>query len=392
VAAFRRAHSDILCAAYRDLAEPLRQWDPQHLVSFRGGACGLPYGPSFAHIHGVAAPKHMDFLNPEGYNLQTGGVSTLTPADDLRRGGLVTLFYRFTSREKPVVWMEFGASVNGYNTVWQPDLVHVPPQALARQGEELRRFYEMFLESGARGAAPWWLPGGFRLGENSDFGVIEPDGSERPAARVMRQFLPRFAQVQHRPPTAYLDLDLEAHYADSWPLYSPQYLALVKAGKTPYLRTAGTGTTSATCPLVAVGGGPCTGHNPPLYLNAEFNRLELKLGDGPWQAVKGGEVLTAPAGAAVRCRASVGNLGEAAWLAPTGAKTAGRVYLAGREEYGLAFRAPIAADTAYLKDATVPEFVLMPKLTTGETRVSFEMNSAGRVYFGERRTVVLKGE
>ncbi len=389
VAAFRRAHSDLICAGYRDIAEPLRAWDPRHLISFRGGACGIPYRDAFAHIHGTAAPKHMDFMNPEGYNLKTGGWDTPTPDDDIRKGGLVTLFFRFTSREKPVVWMEFGYTVNGIQGSWTPERVHIDPEQLQNQKREYESFYRMFIESGARGAAPWWLPGGFRLGENSDFGLIEPDGSERPAVEVLRRYLPQFDRVRHLPATDTILFDLETHYPDSWPLYSQQYLDLVKAGKVPQVRTAGTDTDSATCPLTAVGGGEYNGHNPPLYLNAEFNRLEVKVGEGPWREVRGGETVEGAAGSHVLCRASVGNLGEAKWLAPRGDE-AGGVYLAGRAEYGLPFRAPITADTPYLGDAEVREFTLVPSLAAGDTRVSFELEARGRAYFGERRVVVFR--
>jgi hypothetical protein len=385
VAAFGRAFSDLISARYRDVAEPLRAWDPNHLVSFRGGACGIPGGGRFAHIHSVGVAKHMDFLCPEGYNLQHGW-AVATPPEDLRKGGLVTLFYRFQSREKPVVWMEFGFTVNGFHATWCPQMVYINPAELEKQRAEFEGFYRMFIESGARGAAPWWLPGGFRLDEGSDFGVLEPDGRERPAAEVMRRYIPQFATVQHQMPTRLLALDLEAHYPEAWQMYSAQYLAVVKAGEVPYLRTAGTGTDSATCPLVAVGGGPCNGHNPPAYLNAEFNRLEMKVGEGPWQEIRGGETLEAAAGTRILCRASVGNLGEAKWLAGSGQ---GRVFLAGRKEYGLEFQAPIAADTDYLKDADVPPFVLVDALRA-DTAVSFEMLAQGRSYFGERRTVRLR--
>ena len=94
-------------------------------------------------------------------------------------------------------------------------------------------------------------------------------------------------------------------------------------------------------------------------------------------------------GAPVRCRASIGNLGEARWLAPRPNLTQGGVYLAGRNEYGLEFKAPIVTDTDYLADATVKEFTLIPSADKSVT-VSFEMQAEGRAYFGERRTVTLK--
>lgn len=394
VAAFRRAFSDIISAHYRDIVMPLREWDPHRLISFRGGACGIPEGTRFAHTHSVGVARHMDFLNPEGYNLQTGGWAKPTPPDDIRRGGLVTLYYRFISREKPVVWMEFGFTVNGFHQVWSPELVHIKPERLELQRAEHEAFYAMIIESGSRGAAPWWLPGGFRLGENSDFGVMEPDGAERPVCEVLRRYQPLFDTVEHRPPTRVIHMDLDAHYADAWQRYSTEYLEAVQAGEVVHLTTAGTGTNSATCPLTAVGGTEYNGRNPPQFLNAEFNRLEVRVGDGDWREVRGGETLEVPPGVAVQGRASVGNLGEAAWLAPQGEDDAGRVFLVGRREYGLEFRAPIIADTPFLDDAHVAPFTLIPPggpdRPTGNFSVSFEMAAAGRAFFGERRTMTLQ--
>lgn len=388
VAAFRRAFSDAISEGYRDIVTPLRAFDLNHLISFRFGACGIPNQHRFAHAHSVGVAKHIDFMNPEGYDLKTGGFASPTPPDDIRKGGLVTLYYRFVSREKPVVWMEFGYSVNGFHREWKPELVHIDPQELANQKAEYESFYSMFIESGARGAAPWWLPGGFRLGEQSDFGVVNEHGSERPVCQVLRKYLPRFDKVEHRAPTTYIDLDLDHHYPDAWTTYAPEYLRLIETGERPYLRTVGTGTGSATCPLTAVGGTEYNGHNPPVFLNAEFNSLEMRAGNGAWRPIRGGETVEVAEGQPVRCRASVGNIAEAAWLAPKGDEDGG-VHLAGRAEYGLEFTAPIQADTPFLKDATVEEFVLVPK-ARGETQVSFEMMTRGRAYFGERRTVSLK--
>ena len=42
--------------------------------------------------------------------------------------------------------MEFGYTVNGISTEWQPELVHIKPEQLQKQADELRNFYAMFLE------------------------------------------------------------------------------------------------------------------------------------------------------------------------------------------------------------------------------------------------------
>lgn len=396
VAAFRRAFGDRVGREYGRMARALRAYDPNHLIAFRGGACGIPSGQAFAHIHSVGVAKHMDFLNPEGYNLQSWEWKSATPADTIRKGGLITQYYRFVSREKPVVWMEFGYTVNGIGRAWTPQLLRIAPESFEVQRQEYESFYAMFVESGARGAAPWWLPGGFRLGENSDFGLVEPDWAERPAMGVVRSYLPRFAEVEHPAPTRDIRLDLDGHYPDAWEIYSAEYLAAVQAGEVPGLSTAGTGTDSTTCPLTAVGDRPYSGSNPPIFLNAEYNRLEVRIGDGPWRELAEGDAIDLAPGEVLSCRASVGNLGEAAWLAPAGTDAAGRVSLAGRAERGLAFRAPIATDTPYLGDATVEPFVLLDRSTVpdalagGPVTVSFEMSSDGRAFFGERRTVTVR--
>ena len=387
VAAFRRFFSDVMSQKYGHTARELRKFDPKHLISFRGGGCGIPYRERFAHIHSVGVAKHLDFLNPEGYSLMTHGWGKPTPGDDIRKGGLITLYYRFISREKPVTWMEFGYTIRGMRRAWTQDMLHNSPIELARQRQEYEHFYKMFLESGARGAAPWWLPGGYRLGERSDFGVLDADGVERPVCEIIRRYVPQFANVEHKPPTAHIDVDLDAHYPDSWSLYSDQYLKLIQAGEIPCVRTDGTGTDSANTPLVAVGNVPCNGHNPPKYLNAEFNSLEVF--DGRvWREAKDADTVKAERGARILCRASVGNIAEAKWLAPRAGLTKGGVYLAGRREFGHEFRARIRADTDFLRDADVPTFTLVPSLATQVT-VSFEMLADGRTWFGERRTVVI---
>ncbi len=385
-AAFRRFYSDHVGQAYGRVIRQLRRFDPNHLVTFRFGACGIPDGARFAHAHSASVAKHVSFLCPEGYNLQTEGWGKPTPADEIRKGGLVTLYYRFLSREKPVVWMEFGYTVNGIHGEWKTGREKIDPQQLANQQAEYENFYRMFLESGARGAAPWWLPGGFRLGEASDFGILNPDGSERPACEVVRRSHREFSRIgdlawmppmpgkdhdSNRPTIA---LNFDAHFADAWQTYAPRYLAAIEAGTLPSLKTAGSGTTSADCPLVAVGGTPLTGHNPPAHLNAEFNSVEVRTSsDGPWREIQSGELVELGPGETLRCRASIGNIAEATWLAPRPGPSIepGKVYLECRAG-DKTVRVPIAESTPYLGDAVVREFVV-PQVAKGGEIVSLRM-------------------
>jgi hypothetical protein len=53
----------------------------------------------------------------------------------------------------------------------------------------------MLRESGADGVFFWWYPGGFRLNENSDFGIINPDGTDRPVTQVIRRLGAEFLEA-----------------------------------------------------------------------------------------------------------------------------------------------------------------------------------------------------
>jgi hypothetical protein len=329
----------------------------------------------------------------------------VAPPGDLRKGGLVTLYYRFLSREKPVVWMEFGYTINDMHPHWKTSDVQIPASQLADQRTEYDNFYHMFLESGARGAAPWWFPGGYRLDERSDFGLLEPDGTPRLACEVLTWAFPKFAEVPKTSCVASADsqpaitLNLDAHYPDGWRLYSDEYLKAVKAGHVPLLRTDGTGTTSADCPLLAVGDTPLSGHNPPKHLNAEFNTVEVSVGDSPWRETRRGEKLMIARGKPVRCRASVGNTAEASWQAVGKSGEPGVVYLTGRlEPSAKTIELPLAAETPYLRDAKIAEFAL-PSAADSQT-LALQMcvvrvkpdGTKLPIPFGERRTIVLQAE
>ena len=79
------------------------------------------------------------------------------------------------------------------------------PKKLAFEGRYYADFYRMMIESGADGVFFWWYPGGFRLGENSDFGIINPDGTDRPATTVIRSEGPAFPQSAQTRQTGLLD-------------------------------------------------------------------------------------------------------------------------------------------------------------------------------------------
>jgi hypothetical protein len=174
VAAYRRFLDDWLAESYGEVVKDIHSVAPHQFVSFRmtGASDGAwdGDGPSY-QFEGLA--RAVDFLAPESY----GEVGTISGDNDI----LFRITYgRSIAPEMPIIWAESGMSVwdNSANTDDQNDL--------GSQGEYYHRFYALSTQSGADGIFWWWYPGGFRLGENSDFGLINPDGTDRPATKSVR--------------------------------------------------------------------------------------------------------------------------------------------------------------------------------------------------------------
>jgi len=375
VAAYRRFMDDLMSRKWNDATRKVRALDPNHLVSFRQGNT-LPHDFAF-----TATPKHIDFICPEGYSIPLG-------EDGYDASGFITRYVHFTTGGKPVLWSEFGKSVWGGKQM-RPD-----PAAIATQGEYHHQFYRMVLESGANGTAPWWWPGGYRVNEKSDFGITNPDGTPRPSAALIRKYAKQMKAAHAYPkPDTWMTIDRDANAGGYWYLTfnsgKDAYRDARRQGKHLGIRTAGTGTDSATCPLVAVGNAPYTGKNPPKYLNAEFNSLQFRDANGHWVDVENGAQLEVPKNAPVVIRASVGNTQEAKWLTPASANgKPGAVYLASTEDSSVKVRVPIPADAPSLSDADFGEVTLTPGIAE-KTTVVLQMTAEGRAWFGEKLRLVL---
>ena len=200
VAAYRRFLDDWLAETYGIPARKIRALAPHQSVSFRMTGASDPLwddGGESYQFEGLA--RAVDFLSPESY----GQVGT-------RDGDLAIPFRvaygRSVAPHEPVLWAETGLSV------WNRSLDADDPDALATQGADYAKFYDLARSSGADGVVWWWYPGGFRFGENSDFGLINPDGTDRPATAVVRREGPRFLAAPAPPaPDIWLDYDRDQH-------------------------------------------------------------------------------------------------------------------------------------------------------------------------------------
>ncbi len=374
MAAYRRFMDDLTSRKWNRATRRLRQIDPIHLISFRQGNT-LPHDFAF-----TGTPKHVDFMCPEGYSIRPDGYYA---------AGFITRYVHFTTGGKPIVWSEFGQSV------WDSHRMSPSAKRILAVADYHEMFYRMVLESGANGTIPWWWPGGYRVGERSDYGIVNPDGTPRPAAQLIQKYGPKMKNARYWPaPTTWFTIDRDAHAGGYWHVCfgsgRDAYRDAVRSGGNLGIRTTGTGTTSADTPMIAVGNQPCTGHNPPKYLNAEFNEVLVWDADGQWVDAEEGIVITVPSGKAVRCQISVGNTQEATWIAPReDLNQPGSVLLQTTSQSEVNGRWPLPTNTPYLADADFGEFVLADGITR-PTRIELRMVAEGRTEFGEIRSFILK--
>ncbi len=376
MAAYRRFMDDLMSRKWNQAQRRLLAIDPHHLIGFRQGNT-LPHDFTF-----TATAKHIDFISPEGYAIEQS-------EQGYYAAGFITRYVHFLSRGKPVLWAEFGKSI------WDGQRMEPSRDAARDTAEYHDMFYRMVLESGANGTAPWWWPGGYRVGERSDYGIMNPDGTERPAANLIRHYAPQLkAQRTWPPATSWLTLDRDQHAGGYWHACfntgRDAYRDAVRQGGQLGIRTAGTGTDSANTPLLAVGNKRCNGHNPAKYLNAEFNYVQIRDVTGQWVNVNEGDTVTVGRNGPILARVNLGNTQEATWLAAErGNLQTGDVLLATTAASQRQGQWPLAESTPYLADAAFDDLELARDVTQ-RTRIQLRMVAHQRCSFGEIRSFTLQ--
>lgn len=377
-AAYRRFLDTLLYERYGAARRAIQEADPRHLVSFRMAEAGnptfhwdkaIPY--DFAYLGGA-----VDILEPEAYG-RIGDWEKVKP------GRFEYEYARWAAPERPLMWAEMG------NNAWVESRMQAPADRLAFQSEYFTHFYRMLIESGADGVFFWWYPGGYRVGENSDYGIIEPDGTDRPVTRVIREQAQAFLNgPDAKPVDQWVAVDRDAHPDGIGAIYDAlkeAYWRGVAAGKTPGLTTAGTGSTSADCPLVAVGNVPCNGNNPPKYLDGFFDTVEYRNGDGQWVPVPRGGTVEAPRGAAFSLRVGLSNLGEARWL--TEGSGAVHVLISAAGETA---KKPLPNPMGKFDSCLLEFSKAFDPARDKELEVSLTLEAEGRTAFGPKYTIMLK--
>ncbi len=375
VAVYRRFIDDYLNKRYNHACGVLRNLDPNHLLSHRvgyGGTGSLGAVTPMAYDP-ISGAKHLDFTSPEGWGLRRDWMQ-------FKSAGFITAYCRYAGNGKPVFWSEYGLSLHP----------SYKPEDYEHQAKIHEWLGHMVLLSEAHGDASWWWPGGYRVNENSDYGIIHPWRAPRAAATGLmdnaRDICAPRDRLKNR---RVITIDRDAYVqglAGAWQEFGDRYSEMVSQEVGVDVTTQGMGRTSADVPLRAVGGGEYTGVGPVQFLNAEFNVIYAQVGDAACTAV-GDEAILVPAGMQVKLRASVGNTGDAEW--PASSRRGGQVILVAETPKGDA-EAAISTYCPRYGDVSTKELVL-PVFERGTHTIVLHLAIKGRLKtFGERATITLK--
>ena len=261
VAVYRRFVDDYVSRRYGCAKRLLRGLGCRQLLTARAGygGSGSVWANPCLPVDLASGVMHLDFISPEGWGLN-GEV------DRFYEAGFITAYARGMSDGKPVVWLEFGGSIG------------MEPQAVdyENQARLYDNFFELFLKSDVAGCFAWWYPGGFRVEEGSDMGVVNPDGTWRPAGERIQACANRFRREVGLP-GAWKGREVN-RFADArglsalWDAWRNVYREETRAGAIEEIRPQGFKKRTTAMPLVSVGGVPFDDPAPLEWVNAEWGR------------------------------------------------------------------------------------------------------------------------
>ncbi len=304
----------------------------------------------------------------------------------MNKVGFVNRYLSYALENKPFMWNEYG-----YGGPWGEHTRHLDGEDIEYQHEYVEMVNSEAYKNGANGIAPWWFPGGLRASEKTDFGITTPEGTLRPSGESVRKYgeLYRSNPPERPDPDRWYTIDMDAHSGGLWHITNTHgadaYEKATKDGRVLGVKTAGTGTSSADTPLLAVGNTKYNGTNPPKYLNAEFNWFKIKTGDGEWIEIRNGASVEVPGDMPIYAMASVGNLQEATWLTRESCEgKPGTVFLAATAASDLVMKWAIEKDTPWHQDAGFGQDMLLTEGISQESGVELQMTAEGRAWFGEK--------
>ena len=229
VAAYRRFVDELVSAKHCYVKDLIMGCDPNHLVSARTGAQGgLPLAdPGDMGYDYLALAEALDFMSPESYVIN----SDFNTAD---QGIFTNAYSRYCKPGAPVMWKEFGQHI------WNGSNFNDTTKAQEIQADYYRRLYEMMISGHTGAAYCWFWAGGYRANENSDYGITNPDGSDRLVTKIIRDYREPFMnQPEFGEPDIFFEIDRDMSATGILGIYESikdDFFSAVKQGKTVALK------------------------------------------------------------------------------------------------------------------------------------------------------------
>lgn len=169
---------------------------PDQLITFRMSMSGSGLRdassakPSTFCFDFQSLASTMAYMEPEGYRLGANDEQAMQIP-------IANAYARYVQPDSPVVWKEFGKSV------WnRSDDCNFNPNndVIASVALYYEYSLEYMLKSYTSGVYAWYYAGGYRYNENSDYGILNPDGSDRGRiTALLREYAPKFINQGPRP-------------------------------------------------------------------------------------------------------------------------------------------------------------------------------------------------
>lgn len=232
VAAYYRFIDDIVGMTMQENLSHLQSLAPDQLISFRMSMSGSTLRnfnseakPSTFCFDFQSLASSMAFMQPEGYHLAASEEACLQIM-------FANAYARYTQPDSPVVWKEFGKSV------WasRDDGNFYQSEAAIAAGSEYYEYVlDYCLKSYTAGMFPWWSQSGYRANEDSDYGIFNPDGSDRgEITALIREYAPKFINQGERKNTVYIEIERDDFVGGLFGMFDAvkdDLAAAYKAGK-----------------------------------------------------------------------------------------------------------------------------------------------------------------
>lgn len=375
IVAYRRWVGDMGAEMYGRVVDDLRELDTNHIVGCRMGMY-TGWATSEAVNSGweySSLASALDVMGPEGYGYYSKW-------EDDFEGALFSVLYSRYSCEKPLIWFEFGK--NGWSG---SNYGAADSEEIRKQGKYIELINRVLSESQSNGIFYWWYSGGYRNGEVSDCGIINPDGSDRPATVAIRNFASKFLNGKAVELSDNPDIvkgDCIGYGAKGlFDALKDKMRKAMENGDVYGMVDSAEGSTSLDTPLerlseLAIG--------PMRNLNADFRRVYYRTeSDSEWKRLEEGGEITVKRNEKIYLKANVVNTGIAKWIASANASGSSGAVCVKLE--GNSF--DIESDVAKHNMICVEGIELS---VSAEKDICMQMSSKGRCDFGEafRFTVI----